>query len=170
MLTLNRQGLSALTVDLDGKYAEASHTHTIGQVTLLQDALDLKADLSHLHGNITNAGAIGSTSGLPIITTTSGVLTTGSFGTTSGTFAEGNDSRLSDNRYAIYYSGTSSTSISTTAKTATISGFSRTTGVLVSIKFTNGNTAASATLNISSTGAANITVNGANATAANFNL
>jgi hypothetical protein len=53
---------------------------------------------SHTHGNITNAGAIGSTSGLPIITTTSGVLTTGAFGTTAGTFAQGNDSRLSDSR------------------------------------------------------------------------
>ena len=45
---------------------------------------------SHTHGNITNAGAIGSTASLPIITTTDGVLTTGSFGSTSGTFAEGN--------------------------------------------------------------------------------
>lgn len=53
---------------------------------------------SHTHGNITNAGAIGSTSGLPIITTASGVLTTGSFSTTTGTFCQGNDSRLSDLR------------------------------------------------------------------------
>ena len=45
---------------------------------------------SHAHGNITSAGAIGSTASLPIITTTSGVLTTGSFGSSSGTFAEGN--------------------------------------------------------------------------------
>jgi hypothetical protein len=34
------------------------------------------ATQSHTHGNITNAGAIGSTSGLGIVTTTSGVLTT----------------------------------------------------------------------------------------------
>jgi hypothetical protein len=53
---------------------------------------------SHSHGNITNAGAIGSTANLPIITTTSGVLTTGSFGTTANTFCQGNDSRLSDTR------------------------------------------------------------------------
>lgn len=56
------------------------------------------ASSTHTHGNITNAGAIGTTSGLPIITTTSGVLTTGSFGTTAGTFCQGNDSRLSDTR------------------------------------------------------------------------
>lgn len=49
-------------------------------------------------GNITNAGAIGSTANLPIITTTSGVLTAGSFGTTANTFCQGNDSRLSDTR------------------------------------------------------------------------
>ena len=41
-------------------------------------------------GNITTGGAIGSTSGLPIKTGTSGVLEAGSFGTTAGTFAEGN--------------------------------------------------------------------------------
>ena len=52
------------------------------------------APLSHAHGNITNAGAIGSSANLPIITTTSGVLTTGSFGTAANTFCQGNDSRL----------------------------------------------------------------------------
>mgnify|MGYP006278923411 CR=1 FL=1 len=57
-----------------------------------------KAATSHTHGNITNAGAIGSTSGVPIITGTSGVLQAGSFGSTSGTFCQGNDSRLSDSR------------------------------------------------------------------------
>ncbi len=47
---------------------------------------------SHVHGDITSDGKIGSTSGKPIITTTGGKLTTGSFGSTSGTFAEGNHS------------------------------------------------------------------------------
>ncbi|MEN6291845.1 MAG: tail fiber domain-containing protein [Methanobacterium sp.] len=55
---------------------------------------------SHAHGNITNSGAIGSTTGLPIITTTSGVLTVGTFGTGAGTFCVGNDARLSDSRIA----------------------------------------------------------------------
>lgn len=40
---------------------------------------------SHAHGNITSAGAIGSTSGLVVVTTTSGVLTTLAAGT-SGQF------------------------------------------------------------------------------------
>lgn len=56
------------------------------------------AAASHAHGNITSAGAIGTTSGLPVVTTTSGVLTTGAFGTTGGTICQGNDSRLSDSR------------------------------------------------------------------------
>jgi hypothetical protein len=62
---------------------------------------------SHTHGNITNAGAIGSTANLPLITTTSGVVTTGTFGTTVNTFCQGNDTRLSD---------------ATTAKTRTDTG------------------------------------------------
>jgi hypothetical protein len=56
------------------------------------------ATSTHVHGNITNAGAIGSTSGLPIITNAGGVLTTGTFSTTAGSFCQGNDARLSDTR------------------------------------------------------------------------
>ncbi len=48
------------------------------------------ASSAHGHGNITGAGAIGLTASLPVITTTNGVLTTGTFGTTAGTFAAGN--------------------------------------------------------------------------------
>ena len=44
----------------------------------------------HSHGNLTNAGAIGSTSGLPIKTGTSGILEAGAFGSSAGQFAEGN--------------------------------------------------------------------------------
>lgn len=49
---------------------------------------------SHAHGNITAAGAIGSTSGLPLITIAGGVVSVGSFGTTAGTFCAGDDARL----------------------------------------------------------------------------
>ena len=55
------------------------YTTTSGQVTSKQKI-----------GNIDTSGAIGSTSGLPIKTGTSGILEAGSFGTTAGTFAEGN--------------------------------------------------------------------------------
>jgi hypothetical protein len=71
--------------------ARADHVHA------MPSAADVGAATSgHVHGNITNAGAIGSTSGLPIVTGTSGVLQAGSFGTTSGTFAQGNDARFHD--------------------------------------------------------------------------
>lgn len=53
---------------------------------------------NHVHGNITNDGKIGSTANLPLITTTNGTITTGSFGSTANTFCQGNDSRLSDTR------------------------------------------------------------------------
>lgn len=60
-----------------------------------------KASSSHAHGNITNAGAIGSTPGLPVRTGASGVLQVGAFGTGAGEFCEGNDARLSDARVPI---------------------------------------------------------------------
>lgn len=87
-VTFNNGGAGAASgTSFDGSTAVTVSYNTVGA-----------AASSHTHGNITNAGAIGSTSGLPIITTTSGVLTTGTFGTTSGTFCQGNDSRLSDTR------------------------------------------------------------------------
>jgi hypothetical protein len=49
---------------------------------------------SHTHGNISNDGKIGSVSGLPVITGAAGLLQTGSFGTTAGTFAAGDDPRI----------------------------------------------------------------------------
>lgn len=82
---------------------------TIGKICQGNDARlsDARTPLSHVHGNITNAGAIGTTTGLPIITTTSGVLTVGSFGSSAGTFCVGNDSRLSDARVSNIAAGTS---------------------------------------------------------------
>lgn len=59
---------------------------------------DPRTPTSHTHGNITNAGAIGSNANLPLITTNSGVITTGVFGTAANTFCQGNDARLSDDR------------------------------------------------------------------------
>ena len=77
---------------------EPSDTSPYWQTWYLTSRLDAKASATHAHGNITNTGAIGSTSGLPVVTTTDGVLTTSEFGTTSGSFCQGNDSRLSNAR------------------------------------------------------------------------
>jgi len=51
---------------------------------------DARTPTSHTHGNLTNAGAIGTTANLPVKTGTSGVLEAGAFGTSAGQFAEGN--------------------------------------------------------------------------------
>jgi hypothetical protein len=55
---------------------------------------DARTPLSHTHGNLSNAGAIGTTSGLPVKTGTSGVIEAGAFGTSAGSFCEGNDTRI----------------------------------------------------------------------------
>lgn len=78
-----------------GSFGTGANTFCQGNDSRLSDA---RTPVSHVHGNITNAGAIGTTTNLPIITTTSGVLTTGSFGTGANTFCVGNDARLSDSR------------------------------------------------------------------------
>jgi len=88
-------GSAAQTWDV--VYGSAANTACQGNDSRLSDA---RTPTAHTHGNITNTGAIGSTAKLPIITTTSGVLTTGSFGVGSGSFCEGNDARLSNPRPA----------------------------------------------------------------------
>ena len=50
----------------------------------------------HTHGNIQSGGTIGSDANKPLITTTSGKITTGSFGNGPNTFCEGNDSRITN--------------------------------------------------------------------------
>lgn len=89
---------SLLTFDNSGS-GDASGTSFDGAVSRTISFNSIGAASStHSHGNISNSGAIGITANLPIITTTNGVLTTGTFGTTSNTFCQGNDSRLSDTR------------------------------------------------------------------------
>ena len=72
-------------------FGTAAGTVTEGNDSRLSDA---RTPLSHTHGNLTNDGKIGVVSGKPIITSAAGVLTTGSFGSAAGTFAQGNDSRF----------------------------------------------------------------------------
>lgn len=78
---------AADTYQPKGNYATGNHTHTTGSITDFPSTI---TPSSHTHGDITNDGKIGSTSGKPIITTTNGKLTTGNFGASSGQFAEGN--------------------------------------------------------------------------------
>ena len=64
--------------------------------------------------------------------------------------------------------GTCSTAAATAAKTCSVTGFSLYTGVCVTVKFTYANTASNPTLNISSTGAKSIYVNGSAMTSAYY--
>ena len=66
---------------------------------------DARIPTSHTHGNLTNDGKVGSTANKPLITTTSGVITTGSFGTAANTFCAGNDNRLHTHTFT-YSNGT----------------------------------------------------------------
>ena len=94
-------------------YPPSSHTHTKSQITdfptlatvatsgSYNDLNNIPASFtpsSHVHGNLTNDGKIGTTANKPLITGTGGVVQAGSFGNAANTFCEGNDSRLSDAR------------------------------------------------------------------------
>jgi hypothetical protein len=96
------------TVATSGAYGDLTGRPTLG--TAAASATGDFAAASHTHGNITNAGAIGSATGQIVVTTTSGVLTTAASiassqvtglptaGTGASNYCAGNDSRLSDSR------------------------------------------------------------------------
>ena len=82
---------------LTGADAAAQRT-SLGLGTAATSASGDFAAASHAHGNINSSGQVGSTSGLPLKTGTAGVVEAGAFGTSAGTFCEGNDGRLSNAR------------------------------------------------------------------------
>lgn len=71
-----------------------------GNVVLTNDArlADARTPVSHSHGSITNAGAIGTAANKPLITGAAGVISAGEFGSSANSFCEGSDSRLSNAR------------------------------------------------------------------------
>jgi hypothetical protein len=117
-------------------YASLSGNNVVGETTL-KTVIDNAAFASgtHVHGNITNDGKIGSTATLPIITGASGVLTAGSFGTTAGTFAQGNDSRLSDARTPTAHTHGNITNVGAIGSTANLPIITTTSGVLTAGSF-----------------------------------
>ncbi len=72
-------------------------TATVGNDVRLSDA---RTPLAHFHGNITNEGYLGITATIPLITGTGGIIQAGAFGTTAGTFAAGDDSRINNGQTA----------------------------------------------------------------------
>jgi hypothetical protein len=100
-----------------GTFGNTANSFCQGNDSRLSDS---RTPLAHTHGNITNSGAIGTNPNLPIITTTSGLLTTGTFGNTANSFCQGNDSRLSDSRTPVAHTQAWST---ITGTPTTISGY-----------------------------------------------
>jgi hypothetical protein len=117
-------------------YAALSGNHVVSEGTL-KTVIDNAAFASgtHVHGNITNDGKIGSTATLPLITTTAGLITVGSFGTTAGTFAQGNDARLSDSRTPTAHTHGNITNAGAIGTTANLPIITTTSGVLVAGSF-----------------------------------
>lgn len=56
------------------------------------------AATAHTHGSLTSDGKLGTTADLPVKTTSGGAIAAGAWGSTAGTFCQGNDARLSDAR------------------------------------------------------------------------
>ena len=77
---------STLTLSTTAQAYDGTHTLALPSTDPYTSA---RTPASHTHGNITNAGAIGSTSGYAVYTTTSGVLTAGTLATSDPT-ASGN--------------------------------------------------------------------------------
>ena len=84
--------LDKLDFDISNYYNKTEiNTLLDGKVDTSDNRLtNARTPTSHTHGDISNTGAIGTTANKPIITGTNGKLTTGTFGTTANTFAEGN--------------------------------------------------------------------------------
>jgi hypothetical protein len=70
-------GLAVTSGTVSVSYGTTSTTACVGNDARLSDA---RAPLSHSHGNLTNAGAIGSEADRIVVTTTSGVMTVATIG------------------------------------------------------------------------------------------
>lgn len=123
-------GLSSTTPTADSSTGGVGTETTVARADHYHPLSSSYALSSHAHGNITSAGAIGSTATLPIITTTSGVLTTGTFGTIAGTFCQGNDSRLSDSRTPLSHTHGNITNAGAIGSTSGATVVTTTSGVL----------------------------------------
>ena len=161
----------------------AANVSVKGLGTAAYTASTAYAAASHAHGDITNAGAIGSTSGYSVYTTTSGKLTAGSLATTdpdvsNATTIEAISEISQDAKGKItatksYPSGliVSITAGTAAAKTARCHGFTLKAKTLIPIVIANDNEVeGKITLNINGTGAKNVYIDGTVSSASNHTL
>lgn len=155
---------SNIQTQLNGK-ASSSHTHTIANVTGLQDELDTKVETLSDLGVSATATELNYVDGVTsnIQTQLNGKLSTSANAASASKLAtarniNGMSFDGSANRFNY---GTCSTAAATAAKTVSCTGFSLATGAEITVKFTVTNTASSPTLNVNSTGAKAIYYNGA---------
>lgn len=103
-----------------GSFGTSANSFCEGNDSRLSDA---RTPTSHSHGNLTNDGKVGTTSGKPLITGTGGAVQAGSFGTTSGTFAEGNHTH---SQYLTQHQSLSSTEVTVVEQSTADTGFAKT--------------------------------------------
>lgn len=161
--------VTGLQTALDGK-AASSHTHLSSAIATTVNTVGLNAiddfvdevaangyssavvnvlgaaASSHTHGSISSTGSIGSTANLPLITTTSGVITVGSFGSSANTFCAGDDSRLSDARTPTSHTHGNITNAGAIGSTANRIAVTTTSGVLTTAAIGSGLTLSGGTL------------------------
>lgn len=114
--------------------------------------------------NVSDAGALSKANSA--LTTANTANTTANTALTNANTAQ-TAANTANNR-ATYHYASCSTAAGTVAKVAALSGFSLYTGAIVSVYFSNANTAANPTLNVNGTGAKSIRVKNANITAAYY--
>jgi hypothetical protein len=145
--TITGSNLTALRVlgsDISGKVAATSITTStlafLDATSSVQTQLSGKASTSHTHGNITSAGAIGSTANLAVVTTTSGVLTTRALNDSFSASALGTSTALVTERDVYYGTPTINNSKSYTSSTSIYAPTSA--GTAYQILLSNGGTSA----------------------------
>jgi hypothetical protein len=97
LLVGNDDGIVSNVATLSSEEVTAARTN-LGLGTAATSDSTAFAAASHTHGNLTNDGKVGTTANLPLKTGTNGVVEAGAFGTSAGSFCEGDDARLSDDR------------------------------------------------------------------------
>jgi hypothetical protein len=132
----------ALAVRRNGSFYGSSLTNgqqaTYIAASTSANSWEEAANNRHSHGNITNEGRIGTTSGLPVQTSSGGIVSVGAFGTSAGQFAEGNHTHVVADVTGAAASGSITTSGLTQATARILGRTSASTGAIEEITIGSG--------------------------------